>query len=132
MIERFVVLLVVAGMVVVAGTLVQGAARRQRSAAMDAVRLAADVHGQPRVISFYGPSCDACDRQKQVLAELESGRLGGLQVEHRDASRDYEFGRQFGLVIVPTTVVIGPSGAIVGINSGFTARAVLEAQLEAA
>jgi thioredoxin-like negative regulator of GroEL len=132
MIERVAILLVVTGVVFVTGTLMRRSARRKRNAAMDTVRLQADAMGQARVISFYGPSCDACDRQKLVLKELESERQGRLSVELRDAAREYDYARQFGLVIVPTTVVIRPNGAIAGINSGFTARSVLEAQLEAA
>ena len=132
MIERVVILLAIAGAIVLFGRLARQYASRKRTMAMESLEFSADTNGQPRIVSFFGPSCDACDRQKLVLADLESGRLGRLTIEHHDASRDYDFARQFGLMIVPTTVVIRPGGAIAGINSGFTTRATLEAQLDAA
>ncbi len=118
--------------ITVGGYLVRTAARRKRASAIASVRLEPDAGGQPRILSFYGPSCDACDRQKSVLSELERARLGQFSIELRDATVDYDYARQFGLMVVPTTVVISGSGAIAAINSGFTPRAKLEAQLDAA
>jgi thioredoxin-like negative regulator of GroEL len=132
MIERSVILLALAAAVLLAGRLVRHYANRKRTTAMETLELPAEVNGQSRIVNFYGPSCDACDRQKLVLADLESGRPGRLTVEHHDASRDYDYARKFGLMVVPTTVVIRPGGAIAGINSGFTTRTTLEAQLDAA
>lgn len=118
--------------VTVGGFLVRIAARRKREAAIASVRLEPDAGGQPRVLSFYGPSCDACDRQKRVFADLGQNRPGEFSLELRDATVDYGYAQQFGLVVVPTTVVISASGGIVAINSGFTPQAILEAQLNAA
>jgi hypothetical protein len=63
---------------------------------------------------------------------LERQRPGGFVLELRDATVDYDYARQFGLMVVPTTVVISPNGAVLAINSGYAARAKLEAQLSAA
>ncbi len=132
MIERLLVLIAIGLVVVALGQLGRVVARRRRHAAMETVHLEASTSGQPRIVSFYGPSCDACDRQKRELSGLEADRLGRLSIELHDATVDYDYARRFGLMVVPTTVVIDPAGTIRGINSGFTARSVLEGQLDAA
>ena len=114
------------------GSFVRIHARRQRAAAVEMVQLDPDTSGQPRILSFYGPSCDACDRQKQVLAGMQRAQPGAFSLELRDATVDYDYARQFGLLIVPTTIVVSATGAISAINSGFTPLTTLEAQLAAA
>jgi len=118
--------------ITVGGYLVRTVARRQRQVAIETLRLDPDASGQPRILSFFGPSCVACDRQKIVLTELERDRPERFSLEYRDATVDYDYARQFGLMVVPTTVVIAGSGAIAAINSGFTPQEKLEAQLDAA
>ena len=114
------------------GYVVRTVARRQREAAIGSLRLQPDAGGHPRILSFYGPSCDACDRQKSVFSEMEQSRPGRFSLELRDATVDYDYARQFGLMVVPTTVVIAGTGAVTAINSGFTPQAKLEEQLDAA
>lgn len=129
--QLFVLALVFLG-ISIGGYVVRTIARRKREAAIESVRFEPDADGQPRVLSFYGPSCDACDRQKQVFSDLAQTRRGEFTLELRDATVDYDFARQFGLMVVPTTVVIAGTGEIAAINSGFTPQAKLEAQLDAA
>lgn len=130
MTERPFVLLLVIGGVVIGGYLVRALAARRRADAVRSMRLGASP--LPRILTFYGPACDACERQKAVLAEIERERPGSLTIELRDAAADYESARKFGLMVVPTTVVIDADGSVRGIHSGFTSRQVLEAQLDAA
>lgn len=132
MTERVLLLLLVFGGVIVGGVIARWWARRRQQELVDTVALDADKSGATRILAFYGPSCDACDRQKAVLAQIEAERPGEVMVELRDAASDYDYARQFGLVIVPTTVVIRPDGSIASINSGFSSRRVLEGQLDAA
>jgi thioredoxin-like negative regulator of GroEL len=130
MTDRPLVLLLVIGGVIAGGYLARSLAARRRALVIQSVRV--DAAPLPRILTFYGPACDACDRQKAVLAEIERERPGSLTIELRDAAADYESARQFGLMVVPTTVVIDADGSIRGIHSGFTSRPVLEAQLDAA
>lgn len=132
MTARIVMLVAVVAVVMAAGIGARVWAQWRRQRIVESVHLDAETSGFARILSFYGPSCDACDRQKAVLAELASARPGALTVELRDASADYDAARQFGLLIVPTTVVISADGTIAAINSGFTARPIIEAQLAAA
>lgn len=132
MIERVAILMLIAAGVLALGFVGRGYARLRRARAIASLQPVVGGTATPRIVSFYGPSCDACDRQKAVLSELESERLGRLAVELHDATLEYDYARTFGLVIVPTTVVFGANGSIAGINSGLTRRPVLEAQLDAA
>jgi hypothetical protein len=118
--------------VFVVGTLARSWSQRKQSALVERARLEPEASGKARILTFYGPSCDACERQKLVLTELQAERPEQFTIELRDASTDYDYARKFGLVIVPTTVVIRPDGAISGINSGLISREALEAQLSAA
>lgn len=118
--------------ITVGGYLVRTYSRRKRAAVMESLRLEPDHENRPRILSFYGPSCDACDRQKIVLQDLQRAHPKDFSLELRDATVDYDYAQQFGLMVVPTTVVIAGSGAITAINSGFTPQATLEEQLEAA
>ena len=132
MTDRLLILLLIFGGIAAGSWAVRYWTRRQQQRAMETLELPVEPDGSARIVSFYGPSCDACDRQKQVLAELQTERPTDLTVDLRDATVDYDYARQFGLVIVPTTVVIRSDGGIAGINSGFTAPEVLRAQLDAA
>lgn len=132
MTERLIVLAVVVAALLLSGLAARQWAERRRARVIREVRVDPAGPGVPRIISFYGPSCDACDRQKLVLAELESERPGRLAIDLRNAVEHYDDAQRFGLVVVPTTVVIAPDGAIRRIHSGFTPRSDLESDLDAA
>ncbi len=130
--NQLLILLLVFGGITIGGFVVKQLARRKRAAAIESIRLEPNAEGQPRILSFFGPSCDACDRQNEVLVDLERTRAGAFSLDRRDATVDYEYARQFGLMVVPTTIVIAANGSIAAINTGFTAQSRLEAQLDAA
>jgi len=130
--ERLLVLALIFGGITLGGLVVRVFARRKRSAVVGSLRLDSTGSGQPRILSFYGPSCDACERQKLVFADLERLRPGEFSLDLRDATVDYDYARQFGLMVVPTTVVISATGFVAAVNSGFTPQSKLEAQLCAA
>lgn len=130
--ERLIILLIVVAGVLLVGAGARFWARRRQRIVAATIVLPAESAGLTRIVTFYGPSCAACDRQKRVLGEMETELAGQVTIELRDATADYDYGRQFGLVIVPTTVVIQPNGRIAGINSGFVSRMILESQLQIA
>jgi thioredoxin-like negative regulator of GroEL len=129
--QLLILFLVFAG-VTLGGYAVRLYSRKRQQRVIESVRLAPHESGRPRILSFYGPSCDACERQKQVLSDLERSRPGEFALEFRDATLHYDDARQFGLMIVPTTIVISASGKVTAINSGFAPPAKLEEQLAAA
>ena len=132
MTERTLILLVVMLAIVAGGALSRLLAARRREQTIATVHLDPTDSGLPRILSFYGPSCEACDRQKTVLQEMERDERGSFSIELRDAAQDYAFASQFGFVMVPTTIVIAGNGQIREINSGFVPRDILEDQLRQA
>lgn len=130
--ERLFLLVLVIGSVLIVGWSVRTWGRKRQQQAVASVILPENPAGSNRIVAFYGPSCDACERQKAILGQLESELANRVVIELRDATVDYDYARQFGLMVVPTTVVIRPDGGVAGINSGFTSRAKLESQLVAA
>jgi thioredoxin-like negative regulator of GroEL len=54
---------------------------------------------------------------------------GRIQIEHFDATVAPDLARQFGVLVVPTTVVAAPDGRIVAINGGLTDRDRLREQI---
>lgn len=129
--QLFILALVFIG-ITVGGFAIRTYSRRRQQAIIETLHLEPGADGRPRMLSFYGPSCDACDRQKIVFDELERSRPGAFSLDLRDATEDYDVAQQFGVMVVPATVVISASGDIVAINSGFTPRVTLEGQLDAA
>ena len=130
--DQLLILLLIFGGITIGGFVVKQLARRKRATLIESLQLEPDADGQPRILSFFGPSCDACERQNEVFADLELSRAGTFSLDQRDATVDYEYARQFGLMVVPTTIVIAANGSIAAINTGFTAQSRLEAQLDAA
>lgn len=129
--DRLIILGAIAVVVLACGTVGRVWAKWRRDRLIGSSQSGAVGSGTARILSFYGPSCAACDRQKAVLAQLAADRSDEVVIELRDATTSYDTARQFGLVIVPTTVVFRRDGVIAAINSGFTARPVIEAQLAA-
>jgi hypothetical protein len=60
-IERPLVLLLVISGVVIGGYFVRAIAASRRAHAIQSLRL--DAAPLPRILTVYGPACDACDRQ---------------------------------------------------------------------
>lgn len=87
--------------------------------------------GRPTLIAFSTPSCAACHTaQKPALAELERRLGGGVRVIHVDAAARPEAAARFGILTVPATVVLDPSGQVATANQGFAAADRLSAQLQ--
>ncbi len=81
--------------------------------------LVAQDGGFPVVLAFSTADCVPCKTvQKPELEELR-GRLSGLvQIREVDATIEPALAKRFGILTVPSTVVIGPQGAIVAVNQG--------------
>jgi thioredoxin-like negative regulator of GroEL len=92
--------------------------------------LAAAPDGRPAVVAFSTPSCAACHTaQKPALAALESRAEGGVRVLEVDAARRPEVARHFGILTVPATAVLDPSGRLTAVNHGFAGTDRLAEQL---
>jgi thioredoxin-like negative regulator of GroEL len=93
--------------------------------------LGTEPDGRPAVVAFSSPSCAACrTAQDPALAELQARLEGGVRVIHVDAAERPEVARRFGVLTVPSTVVLDRRGAVTDANQGFASADRLAAQLE--
>ncbi len=100
---------------------------RQRSARDVLARFG--IH-QPLVIAFSTPECVPCRvQQKPALNELLRRYPSRLQVREVDATVDPALADRFGIMTVPSTVVVDARGRIVAINHGVARWERLAAQL---
>lgn len=95
-----------------------------------AVDLVMQSSGFPIVLAFSTQDCTPCKTvQKPALDELLGRFPGRLTVRDVDASAEPGLARRFGILTVPSTVVIGGNGAVVAINQGPTGWEKLASQL---
>jgi thiol-disulfide isomerase/thioredoxin len=139
MAERLVLVLGIAAVVALAILAIRAWSARRSDAlqragpAWDA--LGAQPDGRRTLISFSTPSCPACHRAQAPAIALAERQLGPQQVRviKIDAASRPEVARAFGVMTVPTTVVVAAKGhQIVAINQGFTPSTRLIEQLERA
>lgn len=88
--------------------------------------------GRPAVLYFTTPSCATCKSfQRPQLRRLE-GLLGtGVQVVEVDASQRPDLAGRWGVLSVPTTFVVDPSGKPRHVNHGAVPAEKLAEQLRA-
>lgn len=106
---------------------------QQQQPAWDA--LGAEPDGRPTLIAFSTPSCAACHKAQAPAIALAERRLGEDQVRviKIDAASQPYVAKAFGVMTVPSTVVVAAGGnEIVAINQGFAPSARLIEQLQRA
>lgn len=128
MADRLLVLVLIAAGVAALRLLLRWRSARYR------VRSAADLvpRGRPRpvVLAFSTPDCVPCrTQQKPALQELLRRYPERVEVRDVDAAEQPGLADRFGIMTVPSTVVIDPRGRIVAINHGVTRWERLAAQL---
>jgi hypothetical protein len=137
--ERFFVLVALATLVATAVVLIKVWSARRSSAVQERGpawdTLGAEPDGRRTLIAFSTPSCAACHAAQAPAIQLATQELGdtGVRVIPVDAARRPEVARAFGILTVPSTVVIGAAGKqIVAINQGFAPSGRLLEQLRRA
>ena len=85
------------------------AAARERSSLRRGSK--AGPTGNPRILAFSGPGCDACAAQRVILHQLQTEATRDVDVQFLDAVEHANLARRFGVQIVPTTVVVASDGA---------------------
>lgn len=128
MADRLLILvLVAAGAATVWLILRWRSARYRRISAAD---LVPPGRARPLVLAFSTPDCVPCrTQQKPALHELLRRYPGRVEVREVDAADQPELADRFGIMTVPSTVVIDSRGRIVAINHGMTRWEKLAAQL---
>jgi len=131
-IERGLLFVAIAGGILVIGQAIRWFVGKRQDGIASSVQLPPSESNDPRVLLFTGPRCSTCERQKAIIDEVTSHWPGGLCVDRIDASEDPVAARAFGVLTVPTTVVISPTGGIAKITGGLVRAEELERQLSAA
>jgi len=87
--------------------------------------------GRRTLVTFSTPSCAACYAAQAPVVSAVERRLGSeaVRVIRVDAARRPEVARAFGVLTVPSTVVLAPTGQLVAHNHGFASTARLLEQL---
>jgi thiol-disulfide isomerase/thioredoxin len=86
--------------------------------------------GRPTVLFFTADYCTVCRyRQKPALDELKSALDGELRVVEVDAPAEEPLARRFGVLTLPSTVVLAADGRVSAVNYGFAPSDQLRAQV---
>lgn len=125
---RLAILIVIAAAVVVVWLALRWrSGHYRRSGALDLLRLGVD---RPLVLAFSTPECVPCrTQQKPALEELLRRYPNRLEVRAVDATIEPDLAERFGIMTVPTTVVVDRRGRIVAINHGVARWEKLATQL---
>ncbi len=87
--------------------------------------------GVPAILYFTTPDCVPCrTTQRPTLERLKAELADNLQVVEIDATVRPNLADQWGVLSIPTTFIIDPSGQPRRVNHGVTNAAKLKQQLE--
>jgi thiol-disulfide isomerase/thioredoxin len=137
MAERVALVLALVAMLTVAVFLV----RRWRAQRIYALKqrapnwsaLGVQPDGRRTLIAFSTPSCAACHKAQAPAIDIARTQLGNeaVRVIRVDAATQPEAAEAFGILTVPSTVVVATGGTrIVAVNQGFAPSARLVDQLQ--
>jgi thioredoxin-like negative regulator of GroEL len=90
--------------------------------------------GRRTLVTFSTPSCAACHRAQAPAVNAVEAQLGAeaVRIIKIDTAEQPEVARAFGVLTVPSTVVLAAEGHAVAVNQGFTPAATLVQQLQVA
>ena len=104
--------------------------RARRQPAMPG-HLALPGDGRPVVLAFSGEYCLPCRTQQRPALERLQSRVGAaVHVREIDALQNMDLAEHYGVLTVPTTVVLDGRRRIVAVNYGVTTTDKLMRQLE--
>lgn len=138
MIERLAILGLLA-VVLALGVLVTRAYAARRMASVKAAprdplwaSLGEQPDGRPTLVTFSTPSCAACHRAQAPAVSRVEEQLGvrALRVIRVNAAERPDVARAFGVMTVPSTVVLAEAGHVVAINQGFAPSVKLIQQVQ--
>ncbi len=122
-----IVALLAAALIAIRLVLAWRSRRYRRNGAAD---LLATASGRPLILAFSTPDCVPCRTiQQPALDELLRQYPGRVEVRDIDATVELELTGRFGILTVPSTVVIGTGGTVLAINHGIAGWEKLIGQL---
>ena len=134
MVERTLVVVLVALALVAGGRLIALWQRRRLGRAPDAAVLPELLPllrpGRPTVLAFSTPGCAECRALQRPALEQLGARLGDhVHIAHLSAPDHPALISHFGILTVPATVILDDSGVTRQINLRYTSADRLQAQL---
>ncbi len=85
---------------------------------------------RPLILAFSTPDCVPCrTAQKPALEKLRQRFVGRIEVREVDATVRPEMADRFGILTVPSTVVVGADGRVRAVNYGLALADKLAFQL---
>lgn len=141
MIERVFLVFALATLVALAVLLVRFVALARTLRAAKSLRgggawtaLGAAPDGRRAVVQFSTASCAACHTAQAPAIARAARELGAdsLRVIEVDAARQPAIAQAFGVLTVPSTVVLDAAGEVRAVNQGFAPTARLVQQLRSA
>lgn len=126
MVERFGLAVLVLAAIVLLAYVVRWGVRRWQARLVARQRVAP---GQPMLLYFSGPWCVLCRQQEPMLEQARRLSPVSVQLRKVDVAGEAELARRFGVLTVPTTVVIDRHGAVRAINNGLVSAQALLHQL---
>jgi thioredoxin-like negative regulator of GroEL len=86
--------------------------------------------GKTTVLFFTGEHCSVCHhRQKPALEVVRSSHNGDLRVIELDAAEESSLARRFGVLSLPSTVILAADGTVGAVNYGFAPSDQINAQV---
>ena len=140
MLERLLILLILAAAVALAIFIARGWSRHRVRSLTEVEggetwqNLGEQPDGRRALVSFSTPSCAACLTAQAPAVKAVEAQLGAeaVRVIKIDAARQPDVARAFGVLTVPSTIVLAPSGQVVAVNQGFAPSGRLVEQLQRA
>lgn len=134
--DRVLVLLALAGLVgllIVAGRAVV-AGKRRRALASGPLTLptSGGEAGRVHLLAFSTPQCRQCRLLQKPALEEVLARSDLVKVVPVDALEQPELAKRYGILTVPSTVVLAANGEPTAVNYGYAPARVLLEQVQAA
>jgi thioredoxin 1 len=87
------------------------------------------VGGQPTLLYFRSDSCGTCPAQARYLDQLVDKENGRFAIQSIDVDIEPEKAKQYGVMTLPTTMILDTTGQVKEINYGLTPSHKLQKQL---
>jgi thioredoxin-like negative regulator of GroEL len=128
MLERLVIIALLAAVVLLLGLAVRRIAGRRSEARLGhhlpAVLRDRVPQGSPSLLYFFGPHCPSCRQQARILDGLETD--AGIRTLRINAAEERDVAEWFGIATVPSSVVVGADGTVRRVLPGFQPAATLQ------
>ncbi len=130
MVERTLILIALAGLVALlfmAGRRFVASRRGRALSAEPFMPAAASGVGRVRLLAFSTPQCQQCRFLQKPALEEVAAQAGDVEIISMNAQAEPDLAERYGILTVPSTVILRPDGRAAAVNFGYApARQLLE------